>query len=232
MDKRRAWFFGCSFTEHLLPTGTTNIHDVPIEKYIPWTSRVCSHYGWKECNMGKGGSSNENILNTLIKYMSLIKDGDVVFLTDTIITRIEGVSQTGNDNKIITFNGDSIFDSPNDVDTELPIKKQNFKVFVNYLHDFIVKYEDTWTEYWISLLIGLADELRNRNVEVYFWSHRLWNTYPAPRLFNRITEETNGIVNDGHWGGIGNREFAEYMINRIDTKEYFKKSELTLHLNI
>lgn len=229
MDKKTAWFFGDSFTEPLFTPGTRKVNGVVIDKYIPWTNIVCSHFDWIEKNFGCGGTSTERIVRTFIENLSHIKSGDVVIITDSMITRIEGVTQTTYPHDIITFNADSLVDFPNAEEHELPIKKSNFKVFVNYLYDFILKYEDTWEDYWINIIIGLKKELELKNIETYYWSHKLWDVYPNPPLFTTLTTETNSQILNGHWGPLGNRQFAEYMINRIENKEYIRTSEKTLN---
>lgn len=220
--KKTAWFFGCSFTQPRFETGTNNVNGIPIGNYIPWTNILCDTFNWEENNFGKGGSSTQSIVRTLIKNMSSIKSGDVVFITDTLPSRIDGVNQISKLKEIITFNADSIVDFPNSIETDFDkvVKMENKKILINYIHDFILKYEDSWIEYWKTIIFGLSKELQNRNIEVYFWSHKIWDTHPNPKLFSRFVEETNEEFIDGHWGTDGNKKFAEYMIKNITDKKY------------
>ena len=65
-----------------------------------------------------------------------------------------------------------------------------------------------------NILIKTSNILQDSGINSVYWSHRLWEN------FTTITAETNGKVQDEHWGEGGNKDFAEFLYNEIINKNY------------
>ena len=74
-------------------------------------------------------------------------------------------------------------------------------------------------EYFENKIKNLIEYFTNNGIHMYYWSFRKWND------FTSLTKETNGLINDEHWGMIGESEFLKYMKKRIKNKHYFEKGE-------
>lgn len=219
------WCFGDSYTQGA-GLGDTE----PYRKYESvqekWVDIISSKYNYKLLNFGDGGISNQDIQSRLISNLSNIKSGDVVIIGDTVPTRTIGVSQKRQNinnslRPVVTFNNDTLTQGFYESDVE--VLPENLNTYINYVYEFLYVYSEIWESYYIDIFFDLKKELELRNIEVYFWSHRLWYVH---KKFNSIYMATNTEVKDHHWSWEGHRQFSNYMINRIDNKIYIDDSDL------
>ena len=168
-----------------------------------------------------GGAGIGWIMNELIHTLPYMKPNDIVVISDTMLTRLEGYDKRTDEIK--TLDNERIFyKEPTEEDNHLvPVRGERNQDIVNkYTIEFIYNNYEAWEKYYIEQLKSINRLLSDRFIELYFWSHRLWDTQELTR-FSRIEEETDGLIHDAHWGMVGHQEFFKYIYTRIKNKEYF-----------
>jgi hypothetical protein len=211
-NKNKVWFFGDSFTQNLAVKSDGNYQRYKQKKMKTWTESVSHFLNMDEIIVAKGGESSQSIYFSVINNFNNFKSGDWVIATNSPYVRTVGVDF---EKKIIsTFNNEQIVnvintDKGSDITCGLPIDEKNIKTLIDYVYTFILPYEDVWNDYWVQNFNNLKFILKEKNVNYIFWDYKLWSE------FSSITEETDGKVIDDHWGEDGNRDFSEYIINRI-----------------
>lgn len=218
------WFFGDSYT-----LGSGCGEREPYYKISTpgniWRDIITNHYNVKDKTSSDGGICTPEILKRFIYNMSSIQPGDTVIIGDSVPTRIIGVSQHRTNlgttiKPMVTFNNDTLTDGLHTDDIE--IVSDNMNTYVNYAYDFVYLYSEIWERHYQTIIFNLKKELELRDIEVYFWSNKLWYVHEK---FDTIWKATNGEIKDHHWSWKGHEQMADYMINRIDNKIYIEESE-------
>lgn len=219
--KNKLWVFGDSYSDKagLIPE-LQEFYKVDTLK--DWAELLSDDLELKLERNAMGGAGIEWILNKFINQISHIKKNDIVIISDTIITRLSGIDVRTN--KVTTLDNERLYygdDVEEDSHLAPVYGKDRQKVVLDYTIGFIHEYYTQWENYYINQIQSLAKLLKDNGVEVYFWSHRLWNLTEANR-FSKIHEETDGLFRDSHWGYHGHQSFCRYLKNRIEKKEYFE----------
>lgn len=234
MNTKTAWFFGDSFTYgHGLRDDDEYMKLHPNRKNKLWSEMLCDTFNWNCNNLGKQGGSSQYILMTIIENLHKFKENDIVFISDTLPVRTDTITILKNKPPMIApFTNEMLKVSNNEDDIAntvailynnvLNYKRQHL---VDYLHSFIIDYEDIWELYWIDKFRNIQKHLANLNIECYLWSHKIWAGKQDEYNYSTISDETNRIVDDGHWGWEGQRQMYEYMLSRVNNKLYFNSNE-------
>ena len=197
----RMWTFGnsmsCSFTSDL----EFAKEYIKYKGYEPkiYSEIISEKLEFELINRANKGDNNYGILHAFLSEIDNIKSDDLVIvqvhkkfrfrLVDEY-GNIEPISQHWNNRYKITLNTKS--DNPN---------------------NFIVNHKDE-----VNNLVKIVKLLIPNN-KIFFWSPfqetsdniNMLNFYQ----FTTITEETNGIINDKHYGEIGHIELADYILKDI-----------------
>jgi len=235
MDKNNAWFFGDSFTYgHGLHDDDEYVKLYPHLKNKLWSELLCDNYGWTYNNLGRPGASSQYILMTIIENLHKFRKNDVVFISDTTPVRTETVSLYGEHqypiiapttNEVFAYNPKTN-NTVNDVSKLYSgIPKSKIPHLVDYVYSFVLDYEETWELYWISAFKNIQKHLLSNDIKCYIWSHRMWTAKRPEYNFSSIVDETNGVVNDGHWGWKGQEQMYNHMMTRINNMMYFNPNE-------
>lgn len=235
MNTSTAWFFGDSFTYgHGLHDDDEYVKLYPQLKNKLWSEMLCDEFNWNYNNLGRPGASSQYILMKLIENLHKFKKNDKVFISDTLPVRTDCISLYGENQHpiIVPFTNEEFTnysrhdDTSNQVDNVYRcVPKSKIPQLVDYIYSFIFDYEDTWELYWIESFKNIQKHLSNLNIDCYIWSHRIWASKQAEYMYSTISDETNGIVDDGHWGWHGQTQMYEYMKSRVNNNLYFNSNE-------
>jgi hypothetical protein len=159
--------------------------------------------------MGDGGSDNYTIFETLCKNIEEIKENDFVIIGWSNHPRFRLV--TKNDTWVSLRPGDdhdlSLFDhlSKQSID-EIMLNRSSYK----FAHEV-----DSW--------IKLIDKALPKTDIIHWTPFGGAITKCEFIRCQTVSEESDGIVDDGHYGEMGHRELAEIFKTRY-TKPIFKRS--------
>lgn len=223
--KNTAWFFGDSFTQMACIKNGAEYQKFTNKKDITsWTTYVAQYLDANEVVIAQGGRAPEQIYFSCLDRYQNIKEGDWIFITDSPYVRQVGVDL--HNKNVISYNNEMLIhstDNPFTGDTithGIPVHSMQDKtILLDYINTFILPYKEIWESYWRNNIINLVNIFRTKNVNVMFWSYKLW------LHFTSIQEETSNKIPDFHWGEIGNIEFFNYIKQRIDNKEWVSEKE-------
>ena len=223
----KLWTFGDSFTygQGCLPGDEYYEYtDLPTES--TWPTIISNKLQLEEVNKGLPGNSTPYIIKQVIDNLSNFNTDDTVILSDTHSTRtilfnrrLKKIQPVAAE---IVYWQDLNKNSKHFLESYFKNEEEK-QVYVEYLYNFIYREEINWNTYYEKQLNSLLLHLNKLKISTYFWSHKIW----TPKIkFNTIAQETNGKIKDGHWSWQGHKDFAEYLLERINKKQYEYKSPL------
>jgi lysophospholipase L1-like esterase len=199
------WTFGDSLTERY------NSNESWAKKYIDWKGYLPKVYGnfiaetlnYDLQNLGKAGCDNYTIFETFCKTYSKIKDGDIVIIGWTNVSRFRLVNRYDEWNTINPH-----FDTPMD-NFEHISKNTLDEILINRDSKHYINEVNNWIQFINSASV-------NKNVV-----H--WNTIKGKGELNthhffemeRINTETKGLIDDAHFSETGQRDLALELIKII-----------------
>ena len=223
----KAWFFGDSFTygHGCLPGDEYYEHTIKNIQ-ATWTTLVANELKLKEINKGIPGNSTPYIIKQIIDNLINFNTDDTLIISDTHSTRtilynrrIKEIQPVATE---IIHCQDLNKNSKHFLESYFSTKEEK-RIYVEYLYNFIYREESSWNSYYENQLNSLLLHLNKLGIDTYFWSHKIW----TPKIrFNTIAQETKGKIKDGHWSWQGHKDFAEYLLKRIDKKDYTFKFPL------
>ena len=211
------WAFGDSFTESYNPEQTV-VHW--RHEYMNWKGYIIKVYpeliaeklNLKLVNKAIGGCDNSHIFEEFCKVCNKIKKEDIVIFGWTNQQRFRLPNkrkewaffnpQASNLNGFFAHKSLNTFDylSEKTIQEILLIRDSN-------------KCIDELCS-WINLINCFL-----KDVNVIHWSWDLRNNMCGRILiskqYEKIKDETNDVVSDGHWSENGQKEFSEYLINKL-----------------
>ena len=161
------------------------------------------------------------IVINLIQHLKHIKENDLIIISDSEVKSTLSIGRNKSKVKCISsmdFNNNIVGSASDDalynIDWHSDKEKQSI---IDYINEQIVPYQDIWEQFYVDLIKDIAVEVKNRGINTIFWSHHLRKT---EKRFESIKQATDGKFEDEHFSWKGHRDFAEYMINRIENKEW------------
>ena len=229
--KNTCWYFGDSFTQSMWIDNPSLDDFYKGKERKSWSENLSKYLNCNCKNLGYGGNSPQGIIDDFINNINKIKKGDYVFISTSPMVRTVGYDPITD--KISTWNLEQISHMkhwPKHLEYKLTntdkwtygtpdIVNDNVNIMYDYITNLTMPYEDKWEIYFENKIKNLIEYFTNNGIHMYYWSFRKWND------FTSLTKETNGLINDEHWGMIGESEFLKYMKKRIKNKHYFEKGE-------
>lgn len=211
----KLWTFGDSFTESFLPPKNCDVIHWRTH-YINWKGHVPKVYGeilserlnMKLMNYGMGSWDNYSIFESFCKVVKQIKKDELVIFGWSDVCRFRLTDPRGNwINYLPTDDGRK-------VGAEYMDRDSINKLLANRSN----KRHDSEVNNWINLINHTL-----RNSHVIHWTPFV-NTLQVNYLgdFEKIIDETEGKVDDGHFSESGQLELSnvlEQIYNRIKNKE-------------
>ena len=245
------WTFGCSFTgeyypiDHPIMKSTYDDYKKWKGGYISkvWPTLLGEKLEYQVKNMGRGGDSNYGILEQFFKCADKIKEGDIVIFGWTHIARFIAANETIRDfNQVLPsqLNYEDTGLSSKTID-EILINRTNplwLSEVINWIK-FINLYMEKSK---INIFHWTSDE-NIFNKESYFVDNKRFIVvreenqpkmilgYLSEPMFHnnkriaKIVEETNGEVNDCHFGEFGHKVQSEYFYNHIINNLQYSTNE-------
>jgi lysophospholipase L1-like esterase len=225
----KLWIFGDSFSEPYAK-------EIGIQwqtEYLKWKTYIPKVYGeivterlnLKHTNLAKGGVDNYTILDSIINVINTISPNDIIIIGWSTTLRYRVVNKNNNFTTIkaktldVVFKenkNQSLFDLSDTTLTEMAINRCN-PIYINELNNYIKLINFSFPN---NTIIHWSPFYLDRN--------GLNTTMPTINEYERISEETHGIIDDAHFSEKGNINVAENIINAIDsyTNPKFKKNVL------
>jgi hypothetical protein len=202
--KRTLWVYGDSFTESFRDNKA-----VWLDKYIDWKGYIPKVYGEiiseemgiNLVNLGKGGTDNYSIFQSICDSAHRINSNDIIIIGWSSTIRFRLASKYGLWRTIIPT-----FDR-NGVDLENISKLTIEEMLLNRDNDAYKNEVRSW--------IRLLDYTFQNNLLIH-WSWLENNA--VPNYFGNITTiltETNGYMEDGHYGEEGHKQLSKELMNMI-----------------
>lgn len=200
------WFFGDSFTEGAGCIPTYEFYEkYPEIRDKKWTTIVSDTLGFREKNLGNGGTANDTILRTILQNIPFMEPGDVVSISSTHPVRVEYIHP-------ITL--ETVWTNTTAVDDDLlkDLDKEYRYAMVDYISLFINQDHliGPWVKYHTDRFQLIADILKNLNITTF-----IWDVHPYIHKFESIYKYTDERIEDYHWSWNGHREFANLFLNEF-----------------
>ena len=204
------WTFGDSFTAKY------NSEYEWAEQYIKWKGYIPKVYGeivsdrlgLNLINLGKPGSDNNQIIETIIDNIDSIKKDDVIIIGWSNTCRFRLTTKDNNWEYFYDYTKPNLKDMEN-------ISQQTISEILINRHS---KNYELELEKWIKLLNKTF--INNKIVNWSYFSDKIGAYYF--RHFHTIKDETNGVLKDNHFSERGHLELSKTLIEIIN-KGYYKK---------
>lgn len=208
--KKTLWTFGGSFTE-----GYTKKYNWS-KKYIEWKGYTPKVYGdiiaekldLELKNIGEAGICNYTLLERICEYLDKIRDDDIIIVNWAPTIRFRLVDQNKKIWRPVMPGKFSNVEYFGEIVSQTTIDE----IFVN--RDSKLYQNEVFN--WIKLI----NKAFKPNIIIH-WT-------PAPEMsdanllnfsqYNRIKNETNGVVIDNHYSELGHIEVADSLIQIIESK--------------
>jgi|TARA_B100000035_G_scaffold266829_1_gene239658 hypothetical protein len=213
--KNKIWFFGDCFT-----WGWGCYPEQPYYEYKKegdeiWTTLVSNHFKMDEEKPWYGSGALPWIVNLYIDNMDKMKSGDFVVISDTLPHGV--LSYNKGRDKV------SSYQSFNFDDYDSWIKEEDKTNTLPYITHYINGKEEKWVDYYNNHISKIANELLNRNIKTFQWSHHLWK---YEEKFETITQATENNIIDPHFSWLGHKDMSEYIIDLITKDKHIGKKSL------
>lgn len=223
------WIFGDSFSSDFDYNNLHQNHKTYMEiigvKNIPiWGTILGEKLEMNVRNFAKGGNSNYQIFQDYCDYCHLIQENDIVIVGWGLIAKF----RISENNKVINIHPNDTRDYENMSKSTLDEIVKNRKYVYNGI--------DMWAgevRGWENAMITLS---KNKNYRIYFWSteedrlvkennkkNYLCSESTKPLIHHlrdlgclSMSQETNDIVGDSHFGLQGHNKQAEIFYNEIE----------------
>jgi hypothetical protein len=226
--KQTIWTFGDSFTESFNVPKTFGSHDWRLE-YVRWLGRMPKVYGeimseklnYELVNLGKSGSCNDSIFETICLNINKIKDNDIVIIGWSSPLRFRLASEMNNENWV----------------NILPSYKINRIGEGNSKHLFKNSVSDnTFDEiFYNRKSIRYVDEVlyKTQIINKALDKNKVIHWSPFPEYFSeikpitectKIVDETDGKINDPHFSEKGHIELSDRLLEMLEF--YNKKNKI------
>lgn len=211
----RLWAFGDSFTESFLPKDDCKVihwrhHYIDWKGYVPkvYGEFLSERLGMKLMNFGMGSWDNYSIFESFCRNVNDIQKDDLVIFGWSDPVRFRLTDGRGNWHSF----------TPNHNKITIPAEYMDIESIEKLLANRANPKYSEEVNIWINLI---NHTLKDKHV--IHWTPFV-NTIHAIYLsgFPIIRDETDGVVNDGHFSEAGQEELSKVLeakYNRIKNKE-------------
>lgn len=215
------WTFGDSFTDFFYPPKNSSIHW--RQKYINFKGYTPKVYGefmadklnLNLINLGLGGVDNSHIMEEFCKVVDEINEDDILIFGWTNQTRFRlanNYDQWGHFNPDPRYNNG--FFAHKKIDTFDFLSERTIQELL--INRASVPYSLEICN-WIKLI---NFSIKNNKVIHWSWYPQLTKCgIIISKKYKTIKEETDGVVDDGHWCEDSHYEFSDYLIEVLNSNE-------------
>lgn len=212
-DKRNLWVFGDSFSVPFKKIENEHPY-VPYKGYCPkiFSNILSEELDLNLMDMTIGGCSNQSILHTYIKNMTKIKSNDILIFGWTQPIRFRIASKRNDFYDVIIAvapHMEEFIDMSIDTLNDITINRSTHSIFWDELNDYITVINESskgslifhWT--WVEP----TKEINSNIYESKFYEKLL-----PFKKYKTVREETNGDIDDFHYGEMGHKELADDLL--------------------
>ena len=210
MSEKNLWVFGDSFSVPF-----ERVKDVhPYVPYKGYDVKIFSELLCKKLNLNlidcsHGGSSNYDIFHTYIKNIERIKNDDIVIFGWTQVIRFRIASKRNDFYDVIIAvveHMKELVDVPSKSLYDITFNRSNNSIYYDELCDYVKIIKESkpnckilnWT--WVEPVFN----------DVY--ENKFYDLLIPYKKYKNIREETNGEVNDFHYGEVAHRDLYEDLL--------------------
>jgi hypothetical protein len=190
------WVYGDSFSlDYSMKAAPSKEDYIEWKGYVPKTypNFICEKLNLDLINFSDSGLDNYTILQNFCDNIEKYKEGDVIIVGWGPSSRFRIVYE--NENRWEPIGN---YAAP---DRNISLKTIN-EIHVNRLH----KLYETEINSWSKLI-----KYSTKNFKFYDWS---WTRLDLHN-YEEIRQETNFIVNDGHWSENGHKKFSQEVLKNL-----------------
>lgn len=221
----KVWIFGDSFGDRFSDFNTEKYDGIDYRvRYHKWKGYSPLSYGEiisKELEFdfettSSAGASNTEIFHTFISRMDDIRDGDIVIVNWTYLNRFRISTENNEFDKVMVNAG---CDSPNKyVSTksleEIAVNRDSYSIYYKEVSDYtkVIKKicgNKIYTFIWTFMGHSERDIISDPNLKEFY------SEVKSLSDFETITQETIGMVVDGHYSEYGHQQLANEILNNI-----------------
>ena len=216
VNKKNLWVFGDSFSVPFKKIENEHPY-VPYKGYCPkiYSNIISEELDLNLMDMSMGGCSNQSILHTYIKNIDNINQDDIVIVGWTQPIRFRIASKRNDFYDVII--------------AVAPYMEEFIDMSVDSLNDFTIN-RSTHSIYWDELIdyIKVIDKsTKTKNIIHWTWvsptdkidtniyERQFYNLLLPFKKYKSVKEETNGDVDDFHYGEVGHMELAVDLLDEI-----------------
>lgn len=215
-DIRNLWVFGDSFSVPFKKIENEHPY-VPYKGYCPkiYSNLISEELNLNLMDMSMGGCSNQSILHTYIKNIDNIKQDDIVIVSWTQPIRFRIASKRNDFYDVII--------------AVAPYMEEFIDMSIDSLNDFTIN-RSTHSIYWDELVdyvnvINKSTKTSNivhwtwvsptDKIDTNIYEQQFYDLLLPFKKYKSVREETNGIIDDFHYGEDGHMELATDLLTKI-----------------
>lgn len=215
-DKRNLWVFGDSFSVPFKKIENEHPY-VPYKGYCPkiFSNIISEELNLNLMDMSAGGCSNQSIFHTYVKNIDKIKSDDIIVFGWTQPIRFRIASKRNDFYDVIIAVApymEEFIDVSIDALNDITINRSTYSIYWDELIDYInvinksnkSPYNFHWT--WVEP----TDKIRTN-----FYENKFYDLLLPFKKYKSVKEETNGDVDDFHYGEVGHIELANDLMVEI-----------------
>lgn len=209
--ENKIWTFGDS---HTAGHGCTHKFEY-YQKYYKegdriWPEHLALYLNLNLINKGRGGSSNDMILDSIVDSFDDIKEGDIVIIGKTYTHRFD-IPHPKN-NKLVPIFWDWNAFAPTPIISEFT--QEQIGIVVDFLYHFMDS--PLFDKRWDKRYEWVKSILESKGCRVI-----VWDVNKEIKKYESIYIDTNRKIEDHHMSFNGHKEFALYMYSN-----HFKEKSL------
>ena len=215
-NKRNLWVFGDSFSVPFKKIEDVHPY-IPYKGYCPkiFSDILSEELDLNLIDMSVGGCSNQTILHTYIKNVNKIKSDDILIFGWTQPIRFRIASKRNDFYDVIIAVApymEEFIDMSIETLNDITINRSTHSIFWDELIDYVNIINKTSNE---SLIFHWTWVEPTKNIDTNVFENKFYNLLEPFKKYKTVKEETNGDIDDFHYGEVGHIELANDLLDRI-----------------
>ena len=211
--KRNLWVFGDSFSVPFKKIENEHPY-VPYKGYCPkiFSNILSEELDLNLMDMSAGGCSNQSILHTYIKNISKINSNDILIFGWTQPIRFRIASKRNDFYDVIIAvapHMKEFIDMSIDTLNDITINRSTHSIFWDELNDYITVINESSKN---SLIFHWTWVEPTKEIDNNIYESKFYEQLTPFKKYKTVREETNGDVDDFHYGEVGHKELADDLL--------------------
>lgn len=223
----KLWVFGDSFsaTNKLNNLESWRLKYKNWKGYTPlvWGDFLSLKIQHRLINCAIGGIDNYTIFETILDVIDSIKENDIVFIGWSSTLRFRLV---GKNNSFVTIRPNNFnLDTVSFSQSTLTNTEEFENISLKTITELLINRDNALFQYEVNRFIKIINLYLNNKCKVIHWSpfQFINNNMNIIKIecikdLEKISDETNGYINDGHYSENGHKILSEYFYDLISKK--------------